>query len=205
MLSATLVGFGAVLRSGEFSVSKNKPTMLEMSKKMKLKNISQLDTGIVQIHLPWDKANGWSGRTVGVSSFGLPTYKLLKHHLSLNKVEPDDFIFSYVAGKGKHKGKRRLITKASWRTWLDLMLREMKQLPLSGHSIRIGGATQMLLNGVDPKVVQAAGGWKSEESFLKYWRNVTALIEMGKILSAVGVPEEIEFEMEIRDKYLFRE
>ncbi|GAA6031760.1 hypothetical protein JCM8097_001975 [Rhodosporidiobolus ruineniae] len=70
------------------------------------------------------------------------------------------------------------------------MLKKTLQIETIGHSIRIGGATQLLLNGVPPQIVQYLGGWSSESSFMKYWRNVNALISVGAITGATDLPEE---------------
>lgn len=46
---------------------------------------------------------------------------------------------------------------------------------LTGHSFRIGGTTELLLQGVDPSVVKLRGRWKSD-AFLLYWRKVDQVV-----------------------------
>ncbi|GAA6043810.1 hypothetical protein JCM8097_002058, partial [Rhodosporidiobolus ruineniae] len=84
-------------------------------------------------------------------------------------------------------------------------LKELNEPPMKGHSIRIGGATQLLLNGIDPKIVMKAGGWSSEVSFLAYWRHAIVLIETGKVSSFVEAPTESAFQREVveRREFLF--
>ncbi|KAJ6448633.1 hypothetical protein C8R45DRAFT_803271, partial [Mycena sanguinolenta] len=41
-------------------------------------------------------------------------------------------------------------------------------LTVNGHSACIGGATELLLRGVEPDVVARQGRWSSQ-SFLLYW------------------------------------
>ena len=45
---------------------------------------------------------------------------------------------------------------------------------LTGHSFRIGGTTELLLNGVPTDVVKAMGRWSSD-AFLRYWRSLEEL------------------------------
>ncbi|KIO19286.1 hypothetical protein M407DRAFT_50059, partial [Tulasnella calospora MUT 4182] len=45
----------------------------------------------------------------------------------------------------------------------------------SGHSFRIGRATEMLLRGVDPKLVMVQGRWSSD-AFLRYWRKIEEIL-----------------------------
>ncbi|KAI0313352.1 hypothetical protein OF83DRAFT_1024155, partial [Amylostereum chailletii] len=49
--------------------------------------------------------------------------------------------------------------------WQDAKLDCIK----TGHSFRIGGATEWLLRGLEPNMVAQLGHWESD-SFLVYWR-----------------------------------
>ncbi|KAH7929622.1 hypothetical protein BV22DRAFT_1142458 [Leucogyrophana mollusca] len=44
-----------------------------------------------------------------------------------------------------------------------------------GHAFRIGGATGLLLRGVNPDVVSQRGQWKSQ-AFLEYWRRIKSIL-----------------------------
>ncbi|TDL24499.1 hypothetical protein BD410DRAFT_719135 [Rickenella mellea] len=46
---------------------------------------------------------------------------------------------------------------------------------LTGHSFRIGGATELLSRGVQPDIVATQGRWRSH-AFLAYWRNVHRIL-----------------------------
>lgn len=48
---------------------------------------------------------------------------------------------------------------------------------LTGHSFRIGGATELLLRGTPPDIVAAQGSWKSR-AFLEYWRKVDHILPL---------------------------
>jgi integrase/recombinase XerD len=60
---------------------------------------------------------------------------------------------------------RRLITRATKRTGLDLSNR------LSGHSMRVGAAQDMMVAGFDALAIMQAGGWKSANVLLRYVEN----------------------------------
>lgn len=48
---------------------------------------------------------------------------------------------------------------------------------LTGHSFRIGGATELLLRGTPPDVVAVQGSWKSR-AFLEYWRKIESILPL---------------------------
>lgn len=190
MLSLTLVGFGGAMRSGEVTVSKNEPGEVEWSRKVKLSGISKTSEGQLVVTLPWDKANGANGRKVPIVGYDLDTPAIFEKHLQQNKIQKDDFPFSFRSTKGSLEGTLVPITKLKWTRWLGKILDELKLKDIKGHSLRIGGATQLLLNGFDPAVVKAVGGWKSDDSFMKYWRHADALIKTGQVGPGKEIPEE---------------
>lgn len=59
--------------------------------------------------------------------------------------------------------------------WLDAGL-----LHIYGHSLRIGGAVELLLAGVPPEIVAATGGWTSL-AFLLYWRRLREILPMSTV------------------------
>uniref|UniRef100_A0A0K3CCY1 Elongator complex protein 2 n=1 Tax=Rhodotorula toruloides TaxID=5286 RepID=A0A0K3CCY1_RHOTO len=190
MLSALVIGFGSLLRSGEFTTNSSIPTDEEQAKRAKRKHLKEIvgqDT--LTLHLPWDKTHHWEGADVAIVTFDLPTNMIVRQHLQKNISSPEDPLFSYVAKKGRHRGKRVTLGKQSFVNWMNKMLEATKQAPLTGHSIRIGGATQLLLNGVDPRKVQNMGRWKTIEAFQKYWRHIHVLIESGQIKDSRNVPD----------------
>jgi integrase len=62
---------------------------------------------------------------------------------------------------------RRLIKRATERAGLDPELTSA----LSGHSMRIGAAQDMLVGGFDAIAIMQAGGWKSTNVVLRYVEN----------------------------------
>jgi integrase/recombinase XerD len=60
---------------------------------------------------------------------------------------------------------RRLIKRATKRAGLDLSNQ------LSGHSMRVGAAQDMMVAGFDALAIMQAGGWKSATVLLRYVEN----------------------------------
>jgi hypothetical protein len=48
---------------------------------------------------------------------------------------------------------------------------------MPGHAFRIGGATELLLQGTEPDIVAAQGRWKSQ-AFLDYWRRIESILPL---------------------------
>lgn len=48
---------------------------------------------------------------------------------------------------------------------------------MPGHAFRIGGATELLLQGVPSDVVATQGRWKSQ-AFLDYWRQINSILPL---------------------------
>ncbi|KAF9458323.1 hypothetical protein BDZ94DRAFT_1270859 [Collybia nuda] len=44
------------------------------------------------------------------------------------------------------------------------------------HSFCIGSATEHLLQGIAPVLVQRHGRWKTQESFMQYWRKIDNIL-----------------------------
>jgi hypothetical protein len=66
-------------------------------------------------------------------------------------------------------------SKKVWRKRLDELLTEAGLPTMQGHTVRIGGATQLLLHGVKPLVVKVMGRWSSD-AFQTYWRNIAVIL-----------------------------
>ncbi|KZT18119.1 hypothetical protein NEOLEDRAFT_1080978 [Neolentinus lepideus HHB14362 ss-1] len=69
------------------------------------------------------------------------------------------------------------LTKAAFLQRCEEVWRPLRLSRISGHSFRIGGATELLLAGVPPETVAAQGRWKSL-AFLLYWRKLEDLLPM---------------------------
>ena len=92
----------------------------------------------------------------------------------MNASVPDDApFFAYKTADG---GCARM-TRPWFMARCNEIWREAGLPELTGHCFHIGGATELLLRGVPPEVVQKLGGWKSQ-AFLEYWRNVEDIIPL---------------------------
>ncbi|GAA5925379.1 uncharacterized protein JCM15063_005010 [Sporobolomyces koalae] len=196
MLTATIIGFTCLLRISEFTFKGAAADAEEFHRKPRGKDVVKLDNGReFNVHLPWDKLEKRGGaRILIVDGFlGLMGADLLAMHLEKNEINQEDTLWSYIAETGIDRGKRVLINRTSWLNWLDARLAENNERPLHGTSIRIGGATQLILNGVDPNVVKSLGRWSEETSFYKFWRHVNVLISSRSLgVDTNDVPEEDE-------------
>ena len=65
---------------------------------------------------------------------------------------------------------RRLIKRATMRAGLDASIAK----ELSGHSMRIGAAQDMMVAGFDALAIMQAGGWKSANVVLRYVEKASA-------------------------------
>ena len=74
------------------------------------------------------------------------------------------------SGKCMHNSSvRRAVKKAARRAGLGA-----EAVHLSGHSMRIGGAQDMLVTGFDTLAIMQAGGWKSPQVVLRYVEHAKA-------------------------------
>jgi integrase/recombinase XerD len=64
---------------------------------------------------------------------------------------------------------RRIIKRAARRARLDPRLAE----GLSGHSMRVGAAQDMMVAGFDTLAIMQAGGWKTSHVLLRYVENAS--------------------------------
>ncbi|KAK4702114.1 hypothetical protein P7C70_g4112, partial [Phenoliferia sp. Uapishka_3] len=182
--AALLVGHRALLRTAEFLAKKTNPADHDPKRLMTASRIKKKVTAAgavvgLELHLPWDKvskAQGAIATLLPIDDDVTCPVTALRDHLERNSVTPDEFTFTYTSSLGPRKGKRTMLTKAAFMDRLNFILVNILGLKaLKGHSLRIGGATQMLMNGIPPMVVQAIGRWASD-SFMVYWRHVTAIL-----------------------------
>lgn len=100
----------------------------------------------------------------------------IKHHRQVNASVPDDAPFFAYATNEDPRGwapmNREWFMARCNEVWAAAGLQT-----LTGHSFRIGGATELLLRGVPPEIVQVLGGWKSQ-AFLEYWRSIDDILPL---------------------------
>ena len=179
--SATTFAHRGCLRSGEFTVpSKDAydPDLHISIDNISIVSVDGKPCGL-KAHLPHDKVNGRNGADVSITALEAGhvacPIAALKVHVETNGIKSGEPLFSYTGARGRSVGKRCVMTKSLWRERLGELLVQAGLPPMSGHTVRIGGATQLLLDGVDPLVVKVVGCWKSD-AFELYWRNITAVL-----------------------------
>ena len=133
-------------------------------------------TDTAALRLPWTKTTKNKGFTASITdvddeSSALPA---IRHHLATNPNVPANAPFFAFETGDNEKGWAPMT-----KTWFMKRCNEVWAAEglevLTGHCFRIGGATELLLRGVPPEVVQALGGWKSQ-AFLEYWRKIDSII-----------------------------
>ncbi|GLB45192.1 putative DNA breaking-rejoining enzyme [Lyophyllum shimeji] len=126
--------------------------------------------------VPWTKTTNRKGATITVTDNGeiLSPYLALKHHLDANAGLPANApLFAFESGD----------TASGWapltREWFlercNAVWSATGLARVSGHSFRIGGATELLLRGTPPDIVRVLGRWESQ-AFLLYWRKVETIL-----------------------------
>ncbi|KAK0473793.1 hypothetical protein IW261DRAFT_1569525 [Armillaria novae-zelandiae] len=97
----------------------------------------------------------------------------LQNHLQVNADVPADApLFAYSSPSGWQHLYKPSFFKDCAIVWTTANLTH-----IHGHSFRIRGAVELLLAGVPPEVVAAAGGWTSL-AFLIYWCHMEEIIPM---------------------------
>ncbi|KIK73504.1 hypothetical protein PAXRUDRAFT_75598, partial [Paxillus rubicundulus Ve08.2h10] len=127
-------------------------------------------THFCSFHIPWTKTTRELGTDISITSQPHIIYPFitLHTHITINSGLPSSApLFSF---------------KLLNRPWQALMkpkfMRHCKQIwvkagfpSMPGHTFCIGGATELLLQGVSPDVVTQQGHWNSQ-AFLKYWHSI---------------------------------
>jgi hypothetical protein len=94
----------------------------------------------------------------------------MRRHLSLNEPPANEHIFAYKAKKPGEIGWRALRGDqivAEFNRAMDWAGRKK----ITKHSFRAGGATTLLLSGVNPDHVRVKGRWApGSKAFDRYWK-----------------------------------
>jgi hypothetical protein len=120
------------------------------------------------LHLAQTTKGSWKGEDIILCKQQGPSdpIEVILLHLSVNAVDDNLPIFSYVTASGIRFLTRAKLLMRCNQVWLH------EGLPLSsGHSFRIGGTTELLISRVPPDIVKMMGRWSSD-SFLQYWHSL---------------------------------
>jgi hypothetical protein len=140
-------------------------------------NTLENSTRSVSVHIPWTKTTKEVGVDISITAWPHRTCPLaaLEHHLVVNASIPIlSPLFSYqdTSTVGWVPLSRPVFLKRCSEVW------EAQGFPaLPGHAFRIGGATELLLEGIHPDVVATQGRWNSR-SFLEYWRRIETILPL---------------------------
>ncbi|KAF8076565.1 DNA breaking-rejoining enzyme, partial [Lyophyllum atratum] len=126
--------------------------------------------------IPWTKTTGFEGASIVVTKIDEPSdpHAALLHHLNVNSGVPGSapfFAFSTADGGWAPMTRDWFLNRCEG-IWEDAGMPR-----LTGHAFRIGGATELLLRGVDPMIVRTQGRWKSD-AFLEYWRRIDGILSL---------------------------
>lgn len=130
----------------------------------------------ISFHIPWSKTTGFLGADIILTTrddFSNPTQSFLWHRV-VNASVPDHApLFSYETdcNGGWSPLTRDAFLKTCNEIWESVGLESVL-----GHSFRIGSATEHLLQGIAPVIVQRHGRWKTQESFMRYWRKIDNIL-----------------------------
>lgn len=205
--AATTCAHRACLRSGEFttpSQPKFDPKRHPTAKDLKSVWSAGVFRGFL-LHLPFDKVEKERGADVAITA--IPGHNAcpvmaLSGHLVYNQPTADEHIFTFTSSRGRSAGQRMSLTKHLWLERLNELLKQAGLPPLDGHSIRIGGATQLLMNGVDPLTVKVLGRWKSD-AFERYWRHVTVILAQAEAAKEVAAAPVVRDAQQAIDEVRF--
>jgi hypothetical protein len=106
--------------------------------------------------IPWTKTTRSVGAKIPIrrrEGQCDPVTALLRH-FTTNKTTPEDSLFSFISDRNS---TRQHLSKKAFVNRINECLVAAGRSGVQGHSIRIGGATQFMLDGEDAKVVQVAG------------------------------------------------
>ncbi|KAI0308965.1 hypothetical protein OF83DRAFT_1072743 [Amylostereum chailletii] len=128
------------------------------------------------LHIPFDKVKKERGADISISDLPVVSspFRALKYYLCVNASVPATAsLFSFAHGTGSKMLTKDLFMARCAEIWAEAGLPVVK----TGHSFRIGGATDLLLRGTPPSVVAKQGRWESD-AFLLYWRRVQSVLPL---------------------------
>jgi hypothetical protein len=111
-------------------------------------------------HVPWTKTTREVGADITITGISEPTDPVvaLRHHLQANSsVSPEAPLFAFETADGSWSP----VTKGWFLERVNGIWSNVGLLNILGHGFRIGGATELLLQGTPPDIVATQGRWKS--------------------------------------------
>lgn len=153
-------------------------------------------THYMRVKIPWTKTKQRAGETTGaVERRGWSTCPIaaMRRHLDKTPGQASDTLYSYI----DKKGKRQHMVKTAMTDRINGILLRAHQRPMKGHCIRIGGCTELLLQGVARKDVKTIGRWASDGAFELYVRRHECLIVPALLETARRVGPEVKASVQL--------
>ena len=181
--AAASVAFWGCCRLGELtipSLNKYEPSRhVSNSGTVELKSCSRNENVFATIKIPWTKTTLTAGSTIVLTQ--MPendpycAVQALTNHILANShhIPHTAPLFSFLDSSDVNGWKP--MTKIFLMTRCNNIWRKEGLVELTGHSYRIGGATEYLLQGVSPDIVKRIGRWESD-AFQVYWRKLEEII-----------------------------
>ncbi|EGN96983.1 hypothetical protein SERLA73DRAFT_124720 [Serpula lacrymans var. lacrymans S7.3] len=122
---------------------------------------------VSELHIPTTKSSPITGEDIQwAEQVGLTDPKwTLENHLHINAADNRQHLSTW-----KHTKGLCLLLKKEFIKWLLLIFHAKNLTDLKGHSIRIGGTLEYLLQGVPFDIVKTMGRWSSK-AFTLYLRD----------------------------------
>lgn len=125
------------------------------------------------VDAPWTKTDGFKGARILISRQErvCDPVNAAVHHMVINGGLPDSApLFSFKTATGWAPLQKEWFMNRCNAIWAANGLTRV-----TGHSFRIGGATELLTRGIPPEIVAKQGHWRSD-AFLRYWRRIELIL-----------------------------
>jgi hypothetical protein len=166
---------GEVVTPGALSDDKDK-----CARRSAPQSFTETAAGVVyyKVHIPWSKTKHMKGPDICLVARDdplCPVYTMRQHFAANEDVPANALLFGYASGAN---GSWAVLTKDDFLSRCEQVSASHPELEaVQGHSFRIGGAMEMLLEGKDPSIVRVHGWWESD-AFLAYWRQIDAILPL---------------------------
>ncbi|KAG2041577.1 hypothetical protein BDR03DRAFT_856189 [Suillus americanus] len=139
------------------------------------------DVQATVLHIPWSKTMQECGVDILVTSRMHRTCPLIaiERHLLVNNDLPSHApFFSFHTSSGWSP-----MTRTAFLAHCNTIWTAQGFPDLPGHTFQIGGAMELLLQGIHPDIMSTQGRWSSD-AFLEYWRHIDTILPLFIALTA---------------------
>lgn len=132
--------------------------------------------GSRELSLPRTKTSQVHGQKVILlrQAYEVDPIRALERHLATNNdIQEGEHLFAYqtvINGKQTHRN----LTKEVFLNRCNAIWSKHGITRITGHCFRIGGTTELLLQGLAPDLVKSMGRWSSD-AHLRYWRETRSI------------------------------